>query len=96
AMQQRLFPALGLKNTFPTVPEEQMSRYAQGYNKLDEPVRVNPGVLASEAYGVKSSSRDVLAFIEANMGRGQYDAPLQQALKDTRTGYFKVGGMTQD
>lgn len=30
------------------------------------------------------------------MGRGQYDAPLQQALKDTRIGYFKVGGMTQD
>ncbi|MEE4100618.1 class C beta-lactamase [Pseudomonas viridiflava] len=96
AMQQRLLPALGLKNTYLTVPEAQMSRYAQGYNKLDEPVRVNPGVLASEAYGVKSSSRDVLAFIEANMGRGQYDAPLQQALKDTRTGYFKVGGMTQD
>ncbi|WP_122422524.1 class C beta-lactamase [Pseudomonas viridiflava] len=96
AMQQRLLPALGLKNTYLTVPEAQMSRYAQGYNKLDEPVRVNPGVLASEAYGVKSSSRDVLAFIEANMGRGQYDAPLQQALKDTRIGYFKVGGMTQD
>ncbi len=67
AMQQRLLPALGLKNTYLTVPEAQMSRYAQGYNKLDEPVRVNPGVLASEAYGVKSSSRDVLAFIEANM-----------------------------
>ena len=96
AMQQRLLPALGLKHTYLTVPEAQMSRYAQGYNKLDEPVRVNPGVLASEAYGVKSSSRDVLAFIEANMGRGQYDAPLQQALKDTRIGYFKVGGMTQD
>ena len=96
AMQQRLLPALGLKNTYLTVPEAQMSRYAQGYNKLDEPVRVNPGVLASEAYGVKSSSRDVLAFIEASMGRGQYDAPLQQALKDTRIGYFKVGGMTQD
>ncbi|MBC3958143.1 class C beta-lactamase [Pseudomonas triticifolii] len=95
AMQQRLFPALGLKSTYLTVPEEQMSRYAQGYNKLDEPVRVNPGVLASEAYGVKSSSRDVLGFVQANLGVGQYDAPLQQALKNTRTGYFKVGAMTQ-
>ncbi|QHF02756.1 class C beta-lactamase [Pseudomonas asturiensis] len=96
AMQQHLFPALGLKSTYLTVPEEQMSRYAQGYNKLDEPVRVNPGVLASEAYGVKSSSRDVLGFVQANLGVGQYDAPLQQALKNTRTGYFKVGAMTQD
>ncbi|WP_073165112.1 class C beta-lactamase [Pseudomonas asturiensis] len=96
AMQQRLFPALGLKSTYLTVPQEQMSRYAQGYNKLDEPVRVNPGVLASEAYGVKSSSRDVLSFVQANLGADQYDAPLQHALKNTRTGYFKVGAMTQD
>ncbi|MEE4572674.1 class C beta-lactamase [Pseudomonas alliivorans] len=95
AMQQGLFPALGLKNTYLTVPDEQQSLYAQGYNKLDEPVRVNPGVLASEAYGVKSNSRDVLRFVEANLGLGQYDARLQRALKDTRTGYFNVGAMTQ-
>ncbi|ORC57366.1 class C beta-lactamase, partial [Pseudomonas floridensis] len=98
ALQQRLLPALGLKHTFVTVPDEQMRLYAQGYNTLNEPVRVSPGVLATEAYGVKSSSRDMIRFVEANMGIGtdQYDAPLQRALNDTRTGYFKVGDMTQD
>ncbi|KPB69653.1 class C beta-lactamase [Pseudomonas cannabina] len=96
ALQQRLFPALGLNSTYVTVPGEKQALYAQGYNKLDEPVRVNPGPLAAEAYGVKSSSRDLIRFVEANLGLGHYDAPLRQALNDTRIGYFKVGGMTQD
>ncbi|WP_024646260.1 class C beta-lactamase [Pseudomonas syringae] len=96
ALQQRLFPALGLNNTYVRVPDEKQAFYAQGYNKLDEPVRVSPGPLAAEAYGVKSSSRDLIRFIEANMGLGQYDAPLRRALSDTRTGYFKIGDMTQD
>ncbi|KAA8718502.1 class C beta-lactamase [Pseudomonas cannabina] len=96
ALQQRLFPALGLNSTYVTVPDEKQALYAQGYNKLDEPVRVNPGPLAAEAYGVKSSSRDLIRFVEANLGLGQYDAPLRQALNDTRIGYFKIGGMTQD
>ncbi|MCF5599900.1 class C beta-lactamase [Pseudomonas syringae] len=95
ALQQRLFPALGLNSTYVKVPDEKQTLYAQGYNKLDEPVRVNPGPLAAEAYGVKSSSRDLIRFIEANMGLGQYDAPLRRALNDTRTGYFKIGDMTQ-
>jgi len=96
ALQKRLFPALGLNNTYLDVPADKQPLYAQGYNKLNEPVRVNPGVLADEAYGVKSSSQDLIRFVEANMGRGNYAAPLQRALLDTRTGYFKVGGMTQD
>lgn len=45
---------------------------------------------------MKSSSSDLLRFVEANIGLGQNDAALQKALRDTRTGYFKVGGMTQD
>ncbi|MCI3946401.1 beta-lactamase [Pseudomonas syringae] len=96
ALQQRLFPALGLNSTYVTVPDGKQALYAQGYNKLDEPVRVNPGPLAAQAYGVKSSSRDLIRFIEANIGLGQYDAPLRRALNDTRIGYFRVGSMTQD
>ncbi|GKQ31710.1 class C beta-lactamase [Pseudomonas syringae pv. theae] len=96
AMQQRLFPGLGLNSTYISVPDEKQALYAQGYNKLDDPVRVSPGILAAEAYGVKSSSRDLIRFVEANIGLGQHDAPLQRALSDTRIGYFKVGGMTQD
>ncbi|MDF2642473.1 MAG: beta-lactamase [Pseudomonas sp.] len=96
AMEQRLFPALGLNDTFLTVPADKLPVYAQGYDKRDSPVRLNPGVLATEAYGVKSTSRDVLRFVEANLDAKTPDTPLKRALLDTRRGYFQVGAMTQD
>lgn len=96
AMEQHLFPALGLDNTYLDVPADKQSAYAQGYNKQNAPVRLNPGVLAAEAYGVKSSSRDLLRFLEAHLDMTSIDTPLKRALLDTRTGYFKTGAMTQD
>ncbi|WP_313607686.1 serine hydrolase, partial [Rhizobium sp.] len=40
AMQDTLFPALGLKNTFTTVPKAKMADYAQGYKRTGEPARM--------------------------------------------------------
>jgi beta-lactamase class C len=51
--EQRLLPALGMKNTFINVPAAKMSDYAQGYTKEDRPVRMSTGVLSVEAYGIK-------------------------------------------
>ncbi|MDU9392982.1 class C beta-lactamase [Pseudomonas sp. zfem002] len=96
ALQEQLLPALGLQHTFVQVPAQQQALYAWGYDKDGKPVRVNPGVLADEAYGVKSSSRDMLRFVEANLGRLDLPAPLQQALDDTRRGHYQRGEMTQD
>lgn len=96
ALEQHLFPALGLKNSYLRVPEEKMALYAQGYDKEGKPVRLNPGVLADEAYGVKTSARDLLHFTQLSMAPGTLPAPLRQALDDTRVGYFQVGPMTQD
>lgn len=96
ALQEQLLPALGLQHTFVQVPAQQQALYAWGYDKDGKPVRVNPGVLADEAYGVKSSSRDMLRFVEANLGRLDLPAPLQQALDDTRRGHYQRGAMTQD
>lgn len=55
-MEKTLLPKLGLQHTFLKVPQDQMALYAQGYNKEDKPVRVGPGALDSEAYGVKTES----------------------------------------
>lgn len=96
AMEKELFPKLGLSSTFIEVPAAKMPQYAQGYNKQGAPVRVNPGVLAAEAYGVKSSARDMLRFVEANMGIGVLDEKLKRAIADTHVGYYQVGEMTQD
>ena len=96
ALEKKLFPALGMTHSYINVPADQMKNYAQGYTTKDAPVRVNPGVLASEAYGVKTDSADLIRFIEANMQVTHVDGKLQQAIGDTHTGYFKTGEFTQD
>ncbi|WP_442965078.1 class C beta-lactamase [Pseudomonas sp. JS3066] len=96
AMERDLLPKLGMGNTWIDVPASAMPNYAQGYDKEDAPVRVNPAMLAAEAYGVKTSSKDLLHFVEANLGLTALDASLQRAIDATRTGYFKLGAMTQD
>ena len=96
AMEQQLFPALGLQSTYLTVPADKMGGYAQGYNKQDEPVRLNPGVLGNEAYGVKTTARDLIHFTELSLGQGDASPTIRQALADTRVGYYRIGPVIQD
>ena len=94
-MEKTLLPKLGLKHTYLKVPQAQIGLYAQGYNKEDKPVRVGPGALDSEAYGVKTSAADLIRYVEANMKPARLEDPLQRAIAATHTGYYKVGDMTQ-
>ncbi len=94
-MEKTLLPKLGLKHTYVHVPQDQMALYAQGYNKDGKPVRVTPGALDSEAYGVKTSAADLLGYVGANMKPASLDKPLQQAIALTHSGYYTVGDMTQ-
>lgn len=93
-MSQTLLPKLGLQHTYLEVPDAAMVDYAYGYSKEDKPVRVNPGVLADEAYGIKTSAADLIKFVGANM-TGSGDKAVQQAMAMTRTGFYSVGEMTQ-
>ncbi|ACD19421.1 class C beta-lactamase [Paraburkholderia phytofirmans] len=95
-MEQRMFPALGLKNSYIDVPTARIPDYAQGYKKDGAPIRMAPGVLSAEAYGVKSTAADMTRFMQANMNLLPLDAKLQRAITDTHTGYFKAGVLTQD
>jgi beta-lactamase class C len=95
-MEQRMFPALGMKNSYIDVPAAKMANYAQGYTKDDAPVRVTPGVLSAEAYGIKSTAADMLRFVAANMDLIKLDGKFQRAITATHTGYFKAGVLTQD
>lgn len=96
AMQDTLFPALGLKDTFTVVPQAKLANYAQGYTRNDEPARLSPGILSSEAYGVRSTATDMIRFVNANLGLEKLDGNIRQAIASTHTGYFAVGAMTQD
>ncbi|MFQ2035558.1 FOX/MOX family class C beta-lactamase [Aeromonas veronii] len=93
-MSETLLPELGLAHTYLKVPAAAMSDYAYGYSKEDKPIRVNPGMLADEAYGIKTSSADLIKFVEANMTK-RGDESMQQAIAMTHTGYFSVEEMTQ-
>ncbi len=94
-MERTLMPGLGLQHSYVRVPQDQLGRYAQGYAKDGKPVRVGPGALDSEAYGVKTSSSDLMRFLEANLRPEKLDADLKQAIATTHTGFYRVGGMNQ-
>ncbi|MGE3348077.1 MAG: class C beta-lactamase [Ramlibacter sp.] len=92
---EELFPALGLQRTFVQVPARFMAGYAWGVNHAGQPVRVNPGAFAAEAYGVKSTARDMLRFVQAQMQPGALPAPLRSALAQTQVPRYDVGAMVQ-
>lgn len=94
-LTQQLLQPLGLQQTFIKVPAQRMADYAQGYNKRNEPVRVNPGVFEAEAYGVKTTALDLMRFVAANMHQITLAPMLQQAIDDTQIGYYQAGTMTQ-
>lgn len=95
-MEGKLFPALGLKNTFLAVPATRVDDYAQGYTEKDAPIRMSPGILEAETYGIRTTAGDLLRFVEANLGMLALDSKWQRAITDTHTGYYQIGGMTQD
>lgn len=96
-LEEIIFPQLNLKHTYVDVPEAQKTNYAFGYDENNIPVRVNPGPLSDEAYGVKSTLPDMLNFVNANLNADKNSPAMKKAIFDTHKGYFKVAdsGMTQ-
>ena len=93
-MEKDLLPQLGMQESYVQIPAEQMTRYAWGYRD-DKAVRVSPGALDAEAYGLKSTAADMLRFIDANLHPDKLPAPLHQAVSSTHRGSYQVGDMTQ-
>lgn len=95
AMTQTLLPKLGLQHTFLSVPPAQSKLYAQGYDSADQPVRVSPGALDAEAYGIKTSAADLLRYVQAQLKPASLAPELHNAIANTHIGYYRVGDMTQ-
>lgn len=97
AVETVLFPALGLQNTWIDVPQNAMNMYAYGYDReTDDAIRVAPGVLDAEAYGIKSSARDMLKLLDAELGNVVISSELEAAIQRTQEGQFKTATFTQD
>jgi len=95
-MEGKLIPALGLNNTYINVPASKMDQYAQGYTDADAPIRMAPGLLGAEAYGVRTTASDLLRFVGANMNLVDVGENWRRAIATTHTGYYRIGVMTQD
>jgi beta-lactamase class C len=96
-LEDQVFRELGLSSTHVTVPDKAADRYAYGYSKKDDrPIRLSPGVLDAEAYGVKSTVADMTRFLGANLGTVQAPKEIAAALASTRVGYFGTRYYTQD
>ena len=96
AMEQQLYPKLGLNNSYLNVPANKLPLYAQGYDRQDVPVRLVSGPLGDEAYGMRTSSKDLIHFVEANIDPDKLEKNLAQAVTETQVGYFTSGAITQD
>ncbi|KXF75616.1 class C beta-lactamase [Paramesorhizobium deserti] len=94
-MSKKLLAMLDLRNTYVKVPENRMGDYAYGYLKDGKPVRVSPGVLDSEAYGVRTTSADLIKFVEKNIDPSKLNPALRKAIAATHTGYYWIRPMTQ-
>lgn len=94
-METVILPELGMANTFVDVPKDKLNNYAFGYSSEGNPVRVNLGILDAQAYGIKSTSSDMLQYIEANMGQAQLNNDMENALERTHIKYFNTDTFTQ-
>ncbi|MDN5567571.1 MAG: beta-lactamase [Paracoccus sp. (in: a-proteobacteria)] len=96
AIAKELLPGLGLQSTFIDVPKVQMGRYAFGYSRTDDsPIRVNPGMLDAEAYGIKSSVADMTRFLDAHLGNLSLDDEMAAALARTHISEFDTAHYAQ-
>ena len=72
-----------------------MQNYAWGYDEANKPIRMNPGIFAAEAYGISSTTADMIHYVQANIDPGQLAQPIRHAVDGTHIGYFKIGTMVQ-
>lgn len=95
SMDHIIFPVLGMKHSYVRLPQSAMADYAMGYDAKNQPGRMTPDVFADETYGIRSSSADMIRYVQANIDPSQLEATLRRAIDGTHIGYFKIGGMVQ-
>jgi beta-lactamase class C len=95
-VQDRLFPALGLHQSFIEIPASERARYAWGFTDDDRPIRMTAGMLSDETYGVRTTAADMIRFVRENIDPSALPSGIREAVAQTHVGYFHAGPMTQD
>ncbi|SFJ11306.1 beta-lactamase class C [Pseudomonas argentinensis] len=96
ALHDQVLAPLALGSTYIQVPAAQMPRYAYGYaRQTNKAIRVSPGMLDAEAYGLKSNIDDMLRFVDINLGSTAVPEPLAAAIAATHQGVTRTAPFTQ-
>jgi len=96
ALHDQVLAPLALDHTYVQVPAAQMPDYAYGYARQDDKaIRVSPGMLDAEAYGLKSNIDDMLRFVDIHLGEASAPAPLAAAIGATHQGVTRTEYFTQ-
>lgn len=95
AMTTRVFKPLKLNHTWINVPKAEEAHYAWGYRD-GKAVRVSPGMLDAEAYGVKTNVKDMASWVRVNMMPDSLqDRTLRKGIALAQSRYWRVGAMYQ-
>jgi beta-lactamase class C len=94
AVEAEVFPAFGMRHSHVHLPPSALADYAWGYRD-DRAVRMRPGPMADETYGVRTTAADVLRFLRAEIDPSGLDAPMRRAVEATQKGYFRAGPLVQ-
>lgn len=95
ALTTRVLKPLHLEHTWVQVPTDEEQHYAWGYRD-GKPVRVSPGMLDAEAYGVKSSVENMASWVLANMQPEKIqDDTLRRGILLAQSRYWRIGEMYQ-
>lgn len=95
SMHSEVFEPLGMSETWYEVPDVQTDHYAFGEDREGRSIRVSPGLLDDQAYGIKTTVRDLAKFVQANLGLLELEETLQEAIYATQRRHYQVGEMTQ-
>ena len=95
AMTTRVLKPLKLDHTWINVPKAEEAHYAWGYRD-GKAVRVSPGMLDAQAYGVKTNVQDMASWVMVNMKPDSLqDNSLRKGLTLAQSRYWRVGAMYQ-
>ena len=94
-LEKQILPKLGMTSTYLRLPRSAMANYAWGYNKDNQPVRMGQELFSGQTYGVRSSTADMIRYVQANIDPSQLDATVRRAIEGTHVGYYRIGRTIQ-
>lgn len=94
AVEAELLPRFGLHHSHLRVPAEAVTDLAWGV-RHGRPVRMRPGPMDEETYGLRTTATDLLRFLRAQIDPTGLEPAMRRAVRATQVGHFRAGPLVQ-